>query len=561
MLKRLVVHNLAILENVDVTFRPGFTVLTGATGAGKSLVIDSLSLLLASRASTDLIRAGEEKAYVQGTFSIESNRLFALLNHLEIPCPEPEIVIERTITHSKNTVKINGVAVSLGDLALVAKHLAHIHGQFDFSKILNPDNYLSILDGFAYERASNFKKDYLDALDEYKKSVSEVDALLEKKRRIEENRDFYLFQLKELEEAELSVGEEEEIKNEIALLKNYDRIYSLSQDADALMRSDFLDKLYELKRTLEKIKEYQPQYAEAAEKVDDRYYELEDLFNTLRKGLKALDYDPNRLDYLQQRESDLNQLQRKYHKTPEELIAYRDELKGLLGQSENIEDEIRLASEKSATLRHNCFVKAQELSALRRSVAKGIERDVERNLKRLLLESKFAIAFEDVAEESEDTLFGPEGIDRVDFWIETNIGEGMKSLSKVVSGGEASRIMLAFQVLFVQANRIETIIFDEIDTGLSGDAASAVARQIHELSLSAQVIAITHMPQVASRADHQLLVKKETEQGRTSTTVKELTLEEKIHEIAYLISGGKVTQKQLEYAREMVFESLADKPS
>lgn len=552
MLTRLVISNLAILENVDVSFKEGFTVLTGGTGAGKSLVIDSLSLLLGARASTELIRTGEEKASIKGYFRVDSSRLSALLTRFEIPFIDNEILIERVIGRTKSTIKANGVALTLQQLSQIAKQLADIHNQFDFAKILNPENYLDIIDGFSFDQTSLYKKEYGEKLDLYRAAKEEHEKLLIQKAKIEASQDFYEFQLKELEEADLQENEEAEIASEVALLRNYDHVYSLFQNVDSLVHEDFLDRLYELNKVLTKLSSYQPRYQEVQEKIDERYYELDDIFQSLKKDFRNLDYDPERLNVLEQRSSDIAALKRKYKKSVPELIAYREELHSLLSADGGIDAQIEEKVKEMAALRHECFVKGQELTVLRKKIARSIEKEIKRNLDELLLTAEFSVVFSPVTESDDDTLFQSTGIDRVDFLIETNVGEGLKSLSKVVSGGEASRIMLAFKAVFIKANKVATVIFDEIDTGLSGEAAQSVANKIKEISLSSQVIAITHMPQVASISDHAILIKKEVTSGRTSTKVKELTLDEKIHEVAYLISGGKVTEKQLEYAKEMV---------
>ena len=552
MLTRLVITNLAILENVDVAFKDGFTVLTGGTGAGKSLVIDSLSLLLGARASSELIRTGEEKATIKGYFKVDSSRLAALLNRLEIPFIDGEIVIERVISHTKNTIKANGLSLTLQQLSLIAKHLADIHNQFDFARILNPENYLDIIDGFSFEQTSLYKSEYGERLDLYKKAKAEHETLLLQKAKIEASQDFYEFQLKELDEADLSENEEAEIASEIALLRNYDHVYSLFQNIDALVHEDFLDKLYELNKALTKLSSYQNQYQEIQEKVDERYYELDDIFQTLKKDFRSLDYDPERLNVLEQRSSDIASLKRKYKKTVPELIAYREELHSLLGVDGGLDERIAEKEGEMKKLRHDCFVKASELTELRKAIAIGIEKEIRHSLEDLLLSAEFRIVFSEAKEEEGDSIFQPSGVDSVDFLIETNVGEGLKSLAKIVSGGEASRIMLAFKAVFVKANKIATVIFDEIDTGLSGDAAQAVANKIKEISLSSQVLAITHMPQVAAISDHHILIKKEVFLGRTSTKIEELDLEGKIREVAYLISGGKVTEKQLAYAKEII---------
>lgn len=550
MLKRLIIHNLAIFENVDVSFQDGFSVLLGETGAGKSLMIDSLSLLLGMRASSELIRSGENKASVTGYFSIERPELSAYLSKINVPMHDDEIVVERIIGINKNVVKINSVPVSLNDLIKISKYLANIHSQFDFEKILNPENYLDIIDGFSFELSTRLKDEYTSLLNQYKEKKEEYSLLLEKKAKLEEARDFYEYQYGELKAADLKEGEEEEISSEISLLRNYDKIYSLVQETNEIINGSFMDDFYRLSDNLSKLANYQKQYEESHEKIDERYYEIEDLLNNLKKEFRSLDYDPNRLNDLEQRDSDLSSLQRKYKKSIPELIAYRDELGTILGKNSSFENSLEEKKEEVLQSLKEAISKAKELTLLRTRNAKTIEKELTHSLKDLLLDVRFQILFKD--EKEDESSLKENGIDDVDFLIETNIGEGLKPLSKVISGGEASRIMLAFKALFIKANRVPTVIFDEIDTGISGETAQAVARKIKEISLTTQVISITHMPQVASLSDHPILISKTVKDGRTYSNVKELSLEEKIRQIAYLISGGKVTKKQLEYAKEMV---------
>lgn len=550
MLKRLIIHNLAIFENVDVSFQDGFSVLLGETGAGKSLMIDSLSLLLGMRASSELIRSGESKASVTGYFSIERPELSAYLSKINVPVHDDEIIVERIIGINKNVVKINSVPVSLNDLIKISKYLANIHSQFDFEKILNPENYLDIIDGFSFELSTRLKDEYTSLLNQYKEKKEEYNLLLQKKAKLEEARDFYEYQYGELKAADLKEGEEEEISSEISLLRNYDKIYSLVQETNEIINGSFMDDFYRLSDNLSKLANYQKQYEESHEKIDERYYEIEDILNNLKKEFRSLDYDPNRLNDLEQRDSDLSSLQRKYKKSIPELIAYRDELETILGKNSSFEDSIAEKKEEMLQSLKETISKAKELTLIRNRNAKTIEKELAHSLKDLLLNVRFQILFKE--EKEDESSLKENGIDDVDFLIETNIGEGLKPLSKVISGGEASRIMLAFKALFIKANRVPTVIFDEIDTGISGETAQAVARKIKEISLTTQVISITHMPQVASLSDHPILISKTVKDGRTYSNVKELSLEEKIRQIAYLISGGKVTEKQLEYAKEMV---------
>ena len=554
MLKRLTITNLAIIENIDVTFKDGFTVLTGETGAGKSLVIDSLSLLLGARASNELIRSGEDSALIRGLFEFNSPQLEAILFNLSIPTANNEILIERTISKTRNLIKVNGTSVSLNDLNKISKYLADIHSQFDFEKILNPENYLGIIDGFSYEMTSSYKKEYQERLQAYKEKKQAYEAMLERKKKLEESKDFYEFQYKELKAADLKEGEEESLASELSLLRNYDKIYELSQEANELVHEDFLDKIYELDKTLEKLSEYQSQYKESHDRLDDSYYVITDIFDTLKKNLDSIDYDPDRLNELEQRDSDLNELKRKYKKSLPELIIYRDELEETMGGDSTFDEDLQKKKDEMDEALKSTIEKGKELTVLRKNIAKSIEKELERNMAELLLKAKFKVSFNELKEQPDESTLREDGLDEVDFLIETNVGEGLRSLSKVISGGEASRIMLAFKSVFIKANKIATVIFDEIDTGISGETAQAVAKKIHEISLSSQVIAITHMPQVASLSDHHILISKEVKGNRTYAHMKELNLDEKIRQIAYLISGGKITDKQLEYAKEMVLD-------
>ena len=554
MLKRLCINNLAIISNIDSTFEDGFSVLTGETGAGKSLVIDSLSLLLGSRASTELIRKGEEKAIVKGYFEVNKPQLEALFLKLNIPYNQGEIEIERVIGRNKNYIKVNNTPTSLIDLSKIAPYLADIHSQFDFEKILNEDNYLGIIDGFSFDLISSYKEKYQVALNQYKVAKEAYSSLLEKQKQIDSNYDFYLYQYNELKQMDLKEDEEKQIQEEISLLENFDKIHSLQEETKQLLNGDFLDKFFELDNNLEKLSSYQEKYKEAYSLIDERYLELNDYLSSLKKKFDDIDYDPARLDELNQRQVDIIALKRKYKKDFNELLSYKDELSLLLENKDNLSNEINKKKEEMDKLFLLTLEKGKELSKIRQSLSNKIEKELERSLNDLLLKAKFKIMFAPT-EKEDDSIFLESGIDKIDFLIETNVGEGLKSLSKIISGGEASRIMLAFKSLFIKANKVPTVIFDEIDTGISGETAQAVARKIKEISLSTQVISITHMPQVASLSDHHILISKIIKDGRTYAKMKELNLEEKIKQVAYLISGDKITPSQLEYAKEMVLGS------
>ncbi len=551
MLKRLTITNLAILENVDIVFKNGFTVLMGGTGAGKSLIIDSLSLLLGQRASSELIRQGESKATIRGEFEASSPKLEAILSSLNVPF-DGDLLIERVIGKAKSYIKANGVLISLGDLAKLSPLLANIHSQFDAMRLLNPENYLSLIDSYRPSMVSPYMENYHLALASYRQKQAHYEELKEKKEKLESERDFYEYQYNELKGAALEEGEQERLENEISLLRNYDSIYSLVQDSSSLVHGDAIEKLYDLNKNIAKLVSFQSQYQEASKRLDDAYYELEDIFSTLKGLFSSLDYDPARLEELEQRDSELSSLERKYRKSIPELIAYEAELESLLGKGSTFEEDLEQAEDEARSAFEEAYEKGNDLSKIRGQVASLIEKNMKKGLKDLLLRDEFKIAFSSPTKDL--SALKEDGIDEVQFLLETNVGEGLKPMEKIISGGESSRIMLAFHSIFLSANKVGTAIFDEIDTGISGEASKAVASKIYEISLSTQVIAITHAPQVACLSDHALLIEKNVKEGRTSTSIHELGLEEKIDAIANLISNGKITEKQREYAKELVLE-------
>ena len=554
MLNRLIIKNFAIIEDIDISFNEGLTVITGETGAGKSLIIDSINLLLGDRASVEMIRNGEEKASITGYFTFKNARLSAVLNQLDIPYEDNSLVVSRTVSNSKSTIKINNKVVTLNELKQVGKYLADIHQQFDMVKLLNKDNYIDIVDGFRFDLIKEYKDKYLTSLELLKQKEADYVALLNKINEIKAKRDNYEYELKELEAFDLLLNEEEDINSRIDLLKNFDKIYALLEETKALIDKESLDDIYEIKENISKLSNYQSEYQEVYEKINDYYYELEAIYDDLKHKLSRMDYDPQELDNLETRKNDLQLLKKKYNKSIAELIAYKDELKELLQSDEDLDISLKEKKDEFSTQYDETYQLALDLSNVRKSVAESIEKDLMNNMQDLLLKTTFKIDFVTSKKDKDLSLsiFKENGIDEVEFLIETNIGEGLKPLAKVVSGGEMSRIMLAIKALFIKSQKISTVIFDEVDTGISGEIARKVALKVYDMSLSTQVFSITHLPQVASLSNHHLKISKVVNNGRTYTIVKELSLDEKIHEIAAMISGGKVTNSQLEYAKEMI---------
>ncbi|MBR0295179.1 MAG: DNA repair protein RecN [Bacilli bacterium] len=554
MLRRLLIKNWAIIEDADITFRDGLTVLTGETGAGKSLIIDSITLLSGDRASVEMIRQGSDKASVVGYFNNLPMKTINLLNRIGINDVSDEIVISRTISLNKNVIKINDTNVTLNDLKTITASLIDIHNQFEMIKLFNKDNYLEIIDGFKSEIIEEYIEKYLSSLSLFNNKKKEHLSLVEKVKKYQENKEQYEYDLKEIQALSLRENEEEEIKEEITLLRHFEDIHSLLDDAKNVIDEGLIDKLYQVRNDIKNLSSFQNEYLDMSNQLDNYYYELEAIFEDIKHKHHHLDFKAGRLDELEDRLNAINHLKKKHHKDVNELIIYQKELETLIASSEDFSVLLN-ESEKELRDRYDeAYQKAKDISFIREKISRNIEKELERNLDDLLLKTKFKVSL--VQKEKEDDLsgniFSSRGIDEVDFLIETNIGEGLKPLNKVVSGGEASRIMLAIKTLFIKAKKTPIVIFDEADSGISGEVASKVANKIYEISHQSQVIVITHLPQLASLSKHHLKISKFINKGRTYTSIKELSLEERIYEVASLISDGEVTKAQLEYASEMI---------
>lgn len=553
MLKKLSVKNFAILEDIEINFFDGLTILTGETGAGKSLIIDSISLLLGERASVEMIRSGEDKAVITGLFSYSNIYLKSFLEKLDIP-NDNEIEVTRIISPNRSAIKINNVNITLNDLKVIAHYLADIHLQFDMTKLLNKENYIEIVDGFKKDTIEQYKDKYLNSLNMLKEEDKKYQELVKRINEIKANQEQYEYDLKELKSLNLQPNEEQNIEDRISFLKNYDKIYSLIKESEEIIDKDSLNDIYQIKNNVKELSDYQNEYKELYERINNAYYEIEDIYDSLNKKSRHFDYDPKELEELENRSSAIRSIKKRLNKSFDELIDYQIELENILSSKEDYDVLLKEEKDKLRNIYVDTYNLAKDLSDVRKAVGKSIEKDCERHLLDLGLKSVFEVKVEptSISEDIKLDIFKEDGIDDVDFYIETNIGEGLKPLAKIVSGGEVSRIMLAFKALMIKSSKVETVIFDEIDTGISGEVAAKVAHKIYEISLNTQVISITHLPQVAALSKNHIKISKEIKNNRTYTYIKYLSLDEKIYEIASLISGGKVSEKQLEYAKELV---------
>jgi DNA repair protein RecN (Recombination protein N) len=552
MLSHLVIRNFAIIEHLEIAFHRGLTVLTGETGAGKSIVIDALNLLLGGRASTDVIRTSEDEAVVEGIFELgkqHASRVTALLEAEGIAPESHQLLVRRIISRSgRNKVFINGSLASVSTLGLVTRGLVDISGQHEHYSLIDEDRHLEILDNYGGLRRER---------DQVASDYDAVRRLLAEKRELENDMrdrlqriDFLKYQLAEIDQAKLEEGEEARLNEEYLKLKNAEKIGgAVLGAAGHLYENEYsagaaITESIELLRT---VTTFDPSLTETIERLEEAKIIVHDTARELQYR-DDIDADPHRLDAVQSRLEKLKRLRRKHARDIDELIAYgaemRDELRRLEGAEER-GDELDAELERA---RGVALESARKLSEKRQKVATRFSKAVEGELAALNMgRTTFVLDFQ-----THDENLGPRGIDQVTFRIAPNVGEEPKPLAKIASGGELSRIMLAIKSVLADRDDISTYIFDEVDSGISGETADRVGEKIAATAADHQVLCITHLPQIASRGDQHYLIAKTVVKGRTQSTLTPLELEGRVEEIARMLGGARVTPKTLEAARELI---------
>jgi len=563
MINELRIRNIALIEEVSVGFHEGLEVLSGETGAGKSIIVDAVTLILGGRADKGLIRTGCEKAWVEADFLTEENPALAEKMEREgIDFDGRTLTVFREISLSgRNVCRINGVMIPLGFLKEIAGSLLNLHGQSEHQFLADPEMHLAYLDLMGDERHRELKEKTAEAYQVFIANHRAYAKLVKKN----ENKDLRLEKLKreleELHEAEIEPGEEEKLQAECRHLEQAARIHGKVAGAYGLMISgeDGNGSMYNLQqaaKALRPLSEENEEFGELADKIENLYYELEDVAYRL-SGLKdRFDFDPNRLDSAENRLESIRKIERKYGATEEEVLQAQKEREEEYEALCNLEDELaRMGTEHKRLLAayRGC---ARELTKSRKEIAERFREQMMTQLKDLGMEHTiFETEFKE-EEGGKPRMPSPEGDDRIEFLISPNPGQPLKPLAKIASGGELSRMMLAMKAIESGRGKAETMIFDEIDTGISGRMAQAVAEKMIMISRKQQVICISHLPQIAAAADHQYLVHKEVLNGRTVTDVREMSGEERTGEVARMISGaGGVTEDAKAYAARMIEES------
>lgn len=552
MLQTLSIKQFAIIDELDINFSDGLTVMSGETGSGKSIIIDAIGQLIGMRASSDYVRHGEKKAIIEGIFDIdESKDAIKILESLAIDVDEDFLLVKREIFSSgKSICRINNQTVTLQDLRKVMQELLDIHGQHETQSLLKQKYHLQLLDDYAVNQYSDLLNQYQLSYKQYKNKRKELEELESADQALLQRLDLMKFQLEELTEASLKEGEVDQLESDIKRIQNSEKLNLALNNAHQVLTDEnaIPDRLYELSNYLQTINDIVPEkFVRLKEDIDQFYYILEDAKHEIYDEMANTEFDEQVLNEYESRMNLLNNLKRKYGKDITELIGYQSKLANEIDKIENYEQSTSQLREEIKTLYNDVIDIGKKLSQERRRVARELRDHIVSEIQNLQMkDANLEISFKPL---DEPTI---EGIEFVEFLISPNRGEPLKSLNKIASGGELSRIMLALKSIFVKSRGQTAILFDEVDSGVSGQAAQKMAEKMRDIAQYIQVICISHLPQVASMSDHHLLISKASNADRTTTQVKELKDENKIDEIARMISGASVTELTRENAKEMI---------
>lgn len=550
MLLEISIKNFAIIESISLNFEKGMTVLTGETGAGKSIIIDAMNMMLGARATTEVIRHGAPKAEIEGLFSIESNRALEEIfdeQGLEL---SDEIIIRREILQNGRSIsRVNGQMVNLSVLRTIGQQLVDIHGQHDQEELMRPHRHIQMLDEFGDTSFFELKEAYQMSFDNYRRMRKQVLDIKKNQQEHKARIEMLEFQMAEIEAANLKAGEDIALNQERDKLLNHKHIADTLTNAYSMLDNEEFSSLANVRSAMndmESLEEFDPEYREISNSLSESYYVLEDITKRLESIIDDLDFDGNRLMQVESRLDLIHTITRKYGGSVDDVLDYfakiTDEYNLLTGNNLSSEDmEIELKK-----LEKNLVDLAGQIAQARHKIAQDLEAEIKQELQDLYMEkAQFQVRFS-------QGKFSREGNESIEFYISTNPGEDFKPLVKVVSGGELSRLMLAIKSAFSRKEGKTSIVFDEVDTGVSGRVAQAIAQKIHKIGQHGQVLAISHLPQVIAIADYQFFIEKISNEHSTVSTVRLLTVEERIDEVAKMLAGENVTEAALNQARELL---------
>lgn len=551
MLQELSIKDFAIIDEIQISFQPKMTVLTGETGAGKSIIIDALGLLAGGRGSTEFIRKGEKKAVIQGLFTLprEANT-YNILEEYGIDSEDGQIILQRDLYRGgRNICRINGMMVNLATLRKVGETLIDIHGQNEHQELMKPENHIDLLDEYD-KKTSELRNQYQVVYQNYRNLKLSMEKKEADEKAWAQRLDMLNFQVKEIGEAGLKINEEDELVEEKNKLDNFQAIHDALELSYQILSGEKIDVVGNLGNAMNElsdVSDLSENLQEINTKISDAFYSLEDVARDISDELDSMEWNGERLNEIEERLELIHQLKRKYGDTIEDILHYHSRIVKELREMENAEQN----SEKQERQLSEALEKVKELaiklSKQRKKTAKKLEKMIHEQLSALYMEKAvFEVKF------LNNSKLYSKGIDKVEFYIQTNPGEEMGPLAKIASGGELSRIMLALKTIFSQKMGVTSIIFDEVDTGVSGRVAQAIAEKISQISNNSQVLCITHLPQVAAIADNHYYISKSVNDGRTETSLEELDEKQKIREIARMLSGSEITELTLKHAEELI---------
>ena len=550
MLLEISIKNFAIIEEISLTFENGMTVLTGETGAGKSIIIDAMNLMLGARASLDVIRHGANKAEIEGLFSVGENAaLTQILEENGIEVTE-ELIIRREILQNGRSIgRINGQMVNLTTLRAVGQYLVDIHGQHDQEELMKPNMHIRMLDEFGDSQFASVKKHYQDLFEHYRRLRKRV---LTKQKNEQEHKariEMLEFQIAEIEAAALKSGEDQALNQKRDKLLNHKHIADTLTNAYVMLDDEEFSSLSNIRSAMNDLmtlEEFDADYKDMSSNVSEAYYILEEVTKQLSDVIDELDFDAGSLQQIEARLEVIHSITRKYGGSVDDVLDYYEnitkEYNLLTGNDESSDD----MEKDLKRLEKELIVAAENLSQERHQLAKNLEAEIKQELADLYMEkADFQVQFS-------KGKFNRDGNEAIEFYISTNPGEGFKPLVKVASGGEISRLMLAIKSAFSRKEDKTSIVFDEVDTGVSGRVAQAIAQKIYKIGSHGQVLAISHLPQVIAIADYQFFIEKISNEHSTVSTVRLLSVEERVEEVAKMLAGDDVTEAALTQARELL---------
>lgn len=557
MLLELHIHDFAIIEDISLEFHHGMTVLTGETGAGKSIIIDAVGLLAGGRGSSDYVRHGSKKCVLEGHFEMpNSKRLEELFETESIDYDSELLIVQREIYENGRSVcRVNGSLVTISLLKEVGTYLIDIHGQNEHQELMESENHIYLLDYFGQETLHPLLERYQEDYTVYRETLRRFNAWQDKEQEMAQKIDILRFQTNEIAEANLIPDEEVELEEEERRLANYQTITTaLTTSYQVLQETEpnALEHIGKAMDAMESVADVDQNLAAISTTLNNVFYELQEVSSSIYHELDRQEFDEERLNDIASRLNLIQQLKRKYGASIPEILEFYETALAELNTIENNSESKTELSEKIELLEKNLQNKGSLLSKARRKIAKILEKDIQEQLKELYMDKViFNVQFKDTMDDLTVQSANRYGLDEIEFFISTNPGEPAKQLTKIASGGELSRMMLALKTIFAKSQGITSIIFDEIDTGVSGRVAQAIAEKIHSISEYSQVLCITHLPQVAATADNHLYVKKAIIGERTSTAAVILTEEERVEEIARMLSGNQITNAALQAAEEL----------